>query len=57
VGETIDLLNKRVSIRKFKDEPVSEDLVEQVLRAAFRASNFRPLAQITGFGPRIEANG
>jgi len=57
VGETIDLLNNRVSIRKFKDEPVSEDLVEQVLRAAFRASNFRPLAQITGFGPRIEANG
>jgi nitroreductase len=44
VGETIDLLNNRVSIRKFKDEPVSEDLVEQFLRAAFRASNFRTSA-------------
>ena len=44
MGETIDLLNNRVSIRKFKDEPVFEDLVEQVLRAAFRASNFRTSA-------------
>ena len=41
MGETINLLKNRVSIRKFKDEPVSEDLVEQILRAAFRASNFR----------------
>ena len=44
MGETIDLLNNRVSNRKLKDETVSEDLIEQVLRAAFRASNFRTLA-------------
>ncbi|MFP6707758.1 MAG: nitroreductase family protein [Alphaproteobacteria bacterium] len=44
MGETIKLLNNCVSIRKFKDEPVSEDLVEQVLRAAFRASNFQTSA-------------
>lgn len=37
VSETIDLLNNRVSIRKFKDEPVPEDLVDRVLGAAFRA--------------------
>ncbi|MBT3535088.1 MAG: hypothetical protein HN478_14500 [Rhodospirillaceae bacterium] len=37
MSETIDLLNNRVSIRKFKSDPVPEDLVDQVLRAAFRA--------------------
>jgi len=37
VSETIDLLNNRISIRKYKDDPVPEDLVAQILNAAFRA--------------------
>lgn len=35
--ETIALLNSRVSIRKFKTDPVPEDLVQEILNAAFRA--------------------
>ena len=37
MSETIGLLNNRVSIRKYKDDSVPEDLVAQILRAAFRA--------------------
>ena len=37
MSETIELLNNRVSIRKYKDDPVPQDLVAQILRAAFRA--------------------
>jgi nitroreductase len=36
-SETIELLHQRVSVRKFSDEPVSEEIVEALLRAAFRA--------------------
>ncbi|MDP6566855.1 MAG: nitroreductase family protein [Alphaproteobacteria bacterium] len=36
-SETIALLNNRVSVRKYLDKPVDDDLIEQVLRAAFRA--------------------
>jgi nitroreductase len=37
VSETIDLLNNRVSIRKYKADPVPNDLVDRILKAAFRA--------------------
>lgn len=37
MSETIALLNNRVSVRKFKSDEVPEDLVDQVLQAAFRA--------------------
>ncbi len=36
-SETIDLLLKRVSVRRYTDRPVGEAEVEAVLRAAFRA--------------------
>ena len=36
-SETIDVLNRRVSVRKFSPEPVPEALVDEILRAAFRA--------------------
>jgi nitroreductase len=36
-NETIELLHNRVSIRKYSDQPVSEEHVEALLRAAFRA--------------------
>jgi len=36
-SETIELLNNRVSVRAYSDEEVPEDLIDQVLKAAFRA--------------------
>jgi nitroreductase len=36
-SETIRVLHNRVSVRKYKDQPVTNDAVEAVLRAAFRA--------------------
>ena len=36
-SETIDVLNRRVSVRKFASKPVSDALVDEVLTAAFRA--------------------
>lgn len=36
-SETIETLLNRVSVRQFADRPVSEEAVEAVLRAAFRA--------------------
>mgnify|MGYP005730325015 FL=1 len=36
-SETIDVLNRRVSVRRFRDEPVSDTLVDEILMAAFRA--------------------
>ena len=36
-SETIRLLQNRVSIRKYSDEPVPEAMIEAVLRASFRA--------------------
>lgn len=36
-SETIETLLNRVSVRQFSDRPVSEEVVEAVLRAAFRA--------------------
>ena len=36
-SETIELLNHRVSVRKFSDERVSDEVVEAMLRPAFQA--------------------
>ncbi len=36
-SETIALLNNRVSVRSYKDDPVPEELIDQVLQASFRA--------------------
>lgn len=36
-SETIDVLNARVSVRKFKADPVPDGLVDEILQAAFRA--------------------
>lgn len=36
-SETIELLSKRVSVRRYKPDPVPEAMVEAILKAAFRA--------------------
>ena len=36
-SETIETLLNRVSVRKFSDRPVSDEVVEAILRASFRA--------------------
>ena len=36
-SQTIDILNQRVSVRKFTDQSVSPDLTDTILAAAFRA--------------------
>lgn len=36
-SETLAVLRRRVSVRRYKDEPVEEKVIEAVLRAAFRA--------------------
>ena len=36
-SDTIRVLQNRVSIRKYSDEPVSDAHIEAILRAAFRA--------------------
>ena len=36
-SETTRVLNERVSVRRFRDEPVSDDVVNALLQAAFRA--------------------
>ena len=36
-SETIDLLTNRRSVRRYRDEPVPEAMIEAILRAAFRA--------------------
>ena len=36
-SETIRLLENRVSVREYIDEPVPDDMIEAILRAAFRA--------------------
>ena len=56
MSETIDLLNNRVSVRNFKDDPVPEALVDQVLQAAFRAptsSNIQSYSVIIVHDPAI----
>ncbi len=56
MSETIALLNNRVSVRKFKDQPVPEELIEQVLNAAFRAptsSNIQSYSVIIVHDPAI----
>ena len=35
--ETIDLLSKRVSVRRYRPDPVPDAMVEAILKAAFRA--------------------
>ena len=55
-SETIALLNKRVSVRKFKSDPVAEDLIDEVLNAAFRAptsSNIQSYSVIIVRDPAI----
>jgi len=37
VSETLTLLNNRVSVRRYTSQPVPEELIEEVLEAAFRA--------------------
>lgn len=36
-SDTIELLSKRVSVRRYKPDPVPEAMVEAILKAAFRA--------------------
>lgn len=36
-SETIELLHKRVSVRRYRPDPVPEAMVEAILKAAFRA--------------------
>ena len=36
-SETIELLHNRVSVRQYQDAPVSEELIETILNASFRA--------------------
>ena len=36
-SETMDVLHNRVSVRKYRDEPVSDEVLDAVLHAAFRA--------------------
>ncbi len=36
-SETIELLHKRVSVRRYKPDPVPDAMVEAILKAAFRA--------------------
>ena len=36
-SETIELLHRRVSVRRYKPDPVPEAMVEAILKAAFRA--------------------
>ncbi len=58
MSETIDLLNNRVSVRKFSDQPVPDELVEQILRAAFRAptsSNIQSYSVILVNDPKARA--
>ncbi len=55
-SETIALLNNRVSVRKFKSDPVPEDLINEVLDAAFRAptsSNIQSYSVIVVHDPTI----
>ncbi len=43
----LDILRKRCSVRKYKDEDIGLDIVEQLKEAALRSftsRNFRPLA-------------
>ena len=56
-SETIRLLENRVSIRKYSDEPVSEEIIEAVLGAAFRAptsSNIQSYTVIVARDPEIK---
>ncbi|MDD9924779.1 MAG: nitroreductase family protein [Rhodospirillaceae bacterium] len=56
-SETIRLLENRVSIRKYSDEPVSEEIIEAVLRSAFRAptsSNIQSYTVIVVRDPEIK---
>ncbi|MBT3332860.1 MAG: hypothetical protein HOK21_11670 [Rhodospirillaceae bacterium] len=56
VSETIDILNNRVSVRKFKDDPVSDELIDQVLKASFRAptsSNIQSYSVVIVQDPEI----
>ncbi|MDA1098716.1 MAG: NADPH-dependent oxidoreductase [Proteobacteria bacterium] len=55
-SETIALLNNRVSVRKFKSDPVPEALIDEVLNAAFRAptsSNIQSYSVIVVHDPAI----
>ncbi len=55
-SETIALLNNRVSVRKYKTDPVPEALIDEVLNAAFRAptsSNIQSYSVIVVHDPAI----
>jgi FMN reductase (NADPH) len=55
-SETIALLNNRVSVRKYKSDPVPEALIDEVLTAAFRAptsSNIQSYSVIVVNDPAI----
>ncbi len=57
-SETIALLRNRVSVRKFTDAPVSEAMIETVLRAAFRAptsSNIQAYSVVVVRDPVLKA--
>ena len=56
-SETIALLQKRVSVRQFTDAPVSEQAIEAVLSAAFRAptsSNIQAYSVVVVRDPDIK---
>ena len=57
-SETIDVLNQRVSVRKFSSDPVDKALVDEVLSAAFRAptsSNIQSYSVIRVSNPDTRA--
>ena len=37
MNNTMKLINERVSIRKFNDKPISEEIMDQIVYAAMRA--------------------
>jgi len=37
MNETLNVLNNRISLRRYKDKPISEDHLEQILYSTMRA--------------------
>ncbi len=57
-SETIELLQNRVSVRKYTDQPVSEEMIEAVLESAFRcptSSNIQSYTVIVVRDPETKA--
>ena len=55
-SETIALLNNRVSVRKYKSDPVPEALIDEILNAAFRtptSSNIQSYSVIVVHDPVV----